>query len=589
VAEWYGGAPYHSSQVVANHGMGSAFSRTLLVMLDGQSIVDPIKGVVDWADLPVRVQDIEQIEVVRGPNQASYGAGAFNGVINIITRQPGEDTGSEVSVAAGKHGFRDDFARVGRRSDATDWRISASARHQASFDQTTQAPYLASGSRQTLMANLVHRLKPDQELDANLGLSWGHNDLGSSSDFSDPYHGYGIQTQLLQLAWHASEASGTETFVRYTHYGHRQSEAYGLTVPPPINTVNTVFDADTSQDGVEFQRTSMYSNSLKSVWGASVLHDQANAPHYFYGKGTVKDSTWQLFGNLDWRYSPEWLLHVGGMLEKHDETDVLFSPRLALNYSISPRHSVRVSLGQGYRVPTLIEANSNEEYTYHGSPVQTGYLTSVSIQPEKVKFSEIGYVGSFDEVGLRLDGRVYAEHYSQFINPYSCRSVSCTGLPIVNPFGIAEIFLNGGNTDVYGEELSADWSHPVLGRFVLSYAITRVHAGGYPDSADSKPLVVDMVLSAPLHSASLLWSKSLPWGLTGSVGYYHVGSMKWLGDGDLQPAYEQVDFRLAKSIGGAGSSSEIAITAHGITGGHTEFRPFAVPIRQAFVTLKLGF
>jgi iron complex outermembrane receptor protein len=588
VASWYGGAPYHGSTIVANHGMGSAFPRTLLVMLDGQSIVDPIKGSVDWEDLPVRVQDIERIEVVRGPNQASYGAGAYNGVINIITRQPGEDVGGVVSLSAGKHGFRDDYARIGHRGDSTDWRISASDRYLDSFEESADAPYKKNGSRQTLMANLVHRLTPDQEVDASLDMSWGNNDLGSSADPTDPYHGYGIQTQLFQLAWHANDATGTESFVRYTHYGHQQNEAYGIRVTPALS-IYTVFDADTSQDGLEFQQNRTFSNKLKWVWGASVQYDQVDASHYFYGMGVVKDASWQTFGNMEWRFEPDWLLNVGGMLEKHDNTDALFSPRVALNYSISPSQSIRASMGEGYRAPTLLESNSNEEFLYNGAPIQTGYLSGLPVQPEKVEFSELGYVGRFDEIGLQLDGRVYAEHYSQYLNSYGCGTIPCTGLAVSNPFHIAQVFRNGGDTHVYGEELSADWHQPVLGRFVLSYSIIRIHAGGFPDSADSKPLAADMDLSAPLHSASLLWSKSLPWGLNASVGYYHVGSMKWLGDGDNQPAYERIDLRLAKRIGREGSNDEIAITAQGVNGVHAEFRPESVPVRQTFVTLKLGF
>jgi iron complex outermembrane receptor protein len=594
VAEWYGGAPYHSPAIVANHGMGSAFPRTLLVMLDGQSIVDPIKGVVDWEDLPIRIQDIERIEVVRGPNQASYGAGAYNGVINIITRQPGEDGGGVVSLSAGKHGFRDDYARIGHRGESTDWRISASDRYLDSFEQTPESPYMSKGSRQTLMANAVHRLEFGDEVSANLDLSWGRNDLGSRSDPTDPYHDYSIQTQLLQLAWHASDALGTETFARYTHYGHQQNEA--ITFGQPYPPIYTAYDADTSQDGLEFQQTRTYSDTVKGVWGASVQYDQADAPHYFYNKGVVADTTWQAFGNLDWRFAPDWLLHVGGMLEKHGNTGTLFSPRLALNYSITPRHSIRASLGQGYRAPTLLESNSNEVFLSSGEPFQTGYLSALPLQPEKVKFSEIGYVGRFDEIGLQLDGRVYAEHYSNYISPYACYYVSCaglTGIYTVFSAGTPQIFRNGGNIDVHGEEISADWRHPVLGRFLFSYAITRIHANGFADGDGFQALQSDMVLSAPLHSASLLWSKSLPWGLTGSVGYYHVGSMKWLDDGDFQPAYERIDLRLAKRLGGQNSKTEIALTLQGVNGDHAEFIQKSaetnVPVRQAFVTLKMGW
>jgi len=592
VAEWYGGAPYHSPAIVANHGMGSAFPNTLLVMVDGQSIVDPIKGVVDWEDLPIRVQDIEWIEVVRGPNQASYGAGAFNGVINIITRQPGEDEGNEVRLSAGKYGFKDDYARIGHRGDSTDWRISASDRYLDSFEQSTDSSYIDNGSRQTFNANLVHRVSPDQDLEANLGLSWGSNNLGSSTDPTDPYHEYGVQTQQLQLAWHANDSAGTETFVRYTHYGHQSNEAY--TFLPPYPHIYTSYDAKTSQDGLEFQQTRAFSSAVTGIWGANLLYDQVDAPHFFYDKGTVTDTSREAFANVDWRFARSWLLHVGGMVEKHDNTDTLFSPRLALNYSITPRHSIRFSMGQGYRAPTLLESDSNEQYIdANGQPLQTGNFSPARLLPEKVDFSELGYVGRFDEIGLQLDSRIYAEHYSNYINPYGCGSVSCVGLPPDNPLNIAEIYLNAGDIKVNGEELSADWRNPVLGRFVASYSIITVHANGFADGSGFNTLQSDMVLSAPLHSASVLWSKSLPWGLTTSVGYYHVGSMKWLGDGDIQPAYERVDLRLAKSFGKPGGGDEIALVVQGVTGDHAEFIDKTslalVPVRQAFVTLKLGF
>lgn len=597
VADWYQG-----SSVVANHGMGSGFPNTLLVLLDGQSVVDPINGSVYWQDLPVRVQDIERIEVVRGPNQASYGAGAYNGVINIITRLPGEDTGGVVSVSSGKYGFKDRYARIGKRGVSTDWRISASDRNQQSYQDVggtiSDPTYKKYVSRQTLMANVVHRLAPDSELDANLGMSWGNDELGSSLDDSYPYHNANIRSQFLQVAWHASDDFGSETYLRYIHYGHQRKESYaiGTGYPPPYASAYNVFDAETVQDGLEFQRIKAYSDRLKGVWGASLLYDQVTSQHFFYGKGTVGGASWQVFGNLDWRFAPDWLLHVGGMVENRYNTDVLFSPRVALNYSITPRQSLRASFGRGYRAPTLLESDAMEMYTVNGMPVELGSISPQEVKPEQVSFSELGYVSRFDEIGLQLDGRVYAEHYSEYINNYGCGMNGKAGIEpcaLTPPAGYVALlpgynayyFANAGDVRVYGEELSADWRHPVLGRFLVSYAITTIHPGGIPDSGTS----VDIHQSAPVHSASLLWMKSLPWGLSASVGYYHVGYMKWLSDGDIQPEYERVDLRLAKRLGGSGSKNEIALTLQGTNAGHSEFRPESIPVRQAFVTLQLGW
>jgi len=77
--------------------------------------------------------------------------------------------------------------------------------------------------------------------------------------------------------------------------------------------------------------------------------------------------------------------------------------------------------------------------------------------------------------------------------------------------------------------------------------------------------------------------------LNASLGYYHVGAMKWLGDGDSQPAYDRLDVRLAKRLGKPGDNDEIALTLQGVNGDHPEFRPNSLPLRQAWVTLRLGW
>jgi len=92
VADWPEGSP-----VVARHGLGDAYDRRIKVMVDGRTVNRPLSGDTAWLDLPVRVDDIERVEVVRGANGAAYGVNAFDGVINIITRSPAtEDGGSRL-------------------------------------------------------------------------------------------------------------------------------------------------------------------------------------------------------------------------------------------------------------------------------------------------------------------------------------------------------------------------------------------------------------------------------------------------------------------------------------------------------------
>ena len=70
-------------------GFNQRLSNKVLVLVDGRSVYVDLLGSTFWATLPIGVEDIERIEVVRGPGSALYGADAFNGVVNIITKAPG--------------------------------------------------------------------------------------------------------------------------------------------------------------------------------------------------------------------------------------------------------------------------------------------------------------------------------------------------------------------------------------------------------------------------------------------------------------------------------------------------------------------
>lgn len=81
---------YTTNSMVSYHGLSDAYAHRMQVMVDGRSVYSPLFGGVLWDDIPLALDDIERIEVIRGPNSASYGANSFLGVINIITRHPAE-------------------------------------------------------------------------------------------------------------------------------------------------------------------------------------------------------------------------------------------------------------------------------------------------------------------------------------------------------------------------------------------------------------------------------------------------------------------------------------------------------------------
>src|SRR5262249_51333915 len=86
---------------VGIRGFNAEFSNKLLVMMDGRSLYSPTFGGVFWDERDVLLEDVERIEVIRGPGATLWGANAVDGVINIITKRAGDTQGTFVSGGGG--------------------------------------------------------------------------------------------------------------------------------------------------------------------------------------------------------------------------------------------------------------------------------------------------------------------------------------------------------------------------------------------------------------------------------------------------------------------------------------------------------
>lgn len=625
VADWPEGSP-----VVVNQGLGDAYSRRLLVLVDGRAVYDPFRGGVDWQDLPLRVDDIERIEVVRSPNPASYGANAFQGVINIFTRRPLGDEETEVALRAGRRGVGEAYASASRGDGAFGWRLSASSREATNY-RDLGVP-LQEGRedirRHLLNAQLRWNPRGDEERDLNFGFTDGRNLVGQSGSGQNPPRGNDSASLFVQAGWKRFYAADSEVALRYYHYGRSLRDRFRVfaadpaLAPVPSLTVDLGYRV--RRDDVEFQQTHAWSDALRLIWGAGLRHDRAEADGLLAGRGREGGWQWQTFGTLDWGFARNWRMQAGGMLEKHYNTGRLFSPRLALNYRLSAAQSLRFSLGRGYRAPTIFESRAREMVTYAGGIADVAHYAYRDLEPESVRYVELGYLGQWRPLGLSLDARVFANRYRDYIDDQSCildaesrdlgLGVNCgfpapagygrppgyDGKPWFNdglPFGAlpryghfkAFYFFNAGALRVVGGDISLDWNSAPLGRFRLTHAYTRIAASGVGADTTLDPDAVtrdaDVELSAPRRGTSLLWSRRLPLGFDASLGVYRVGAMKWPNDGDWQPAYRRVDLRLGKTLGLFGNRDELSLTVQNLDAEHTEFDDYLVE-RRAFLTYR---
>ncbi|MCA9489461.1 MAG: TonB-dependent receptor [Myxococcales bacterium] len=120
-------------------GFNRRLSNKVLVLIDGRSTYLDFLGATFWAAFPVQLEEIERIEVIRGPGSAVYGANAVTGVINVITRTPGEGKQS-VAFDAGTPGYARASGVATGRAGPTAWRLSAGLQKHGSWAQQTIVP-----------------------------------------------------------------------------------------------------------------------------------------------------------------------------------------------------------------------------------------------------------------------------------------------------------------------------------------------------------------------------------------------------------------------------------------------------------------
>jgi iron complex outermembrane receptor protein len=615
VADW----PRNAANVV-NHGMGDGRSGRLQVLIDGRSVYNPFSGRVEWDELPIRVHDIERLEVVRTAAPATYGANAFQGVVNIITRAPYQEGRVSLLLRQGEDDLSEYAAVMNGQADQLDWRVSLSRRAVDNFDRSYDGDDCPDGPeceysahermrRDVLNARLDYRLSNSDEIGLQFGYSRGDDRVGGEGELSVHTTDHDRETRnlFIRAGWKHAYAVDSEVSLQYYYYNRQADEDYlGYRVKDNNEYWVTLGGEDeVERHDVELQQIHRFSESLVGMWGLGARRDRARSDRYMTGLGWEGGTQWQAFANAAWQVTPDWLLNIGGMLEAHYYTDTLFSPRVAANYRITPNQALRFSAGKGYRAPTILNAEAREMiYFRDGGLADVEMWQYETPDPEEVKFREIGYVAQFPEQNLAIDARIYREDYEDYIDDNSGSlnstrdvfTMRYSGIQIQVPATVPDVpnlgkiwgrtrntlFYNMGGARTEGGEIQVDWRHAVLGRFLVSYAVIDVQ----PDNS-TELMEQDFGSSASRNNVSLLWSKALTDRLTLNVGHYRVDSLKWLNDGDDQPAYSRTDLKLAWRLGDLASEDEIALTVQNLNDEHYEFREPEYRVEErAFLTLR---
>lgn len=458
------------SHSVGMRGLDELAGNNVVLLIDGHHFTNVFDGETDWSALPVTLEDIERIEVVRGPVSVVYGANASGGVVNVVRKGDGSTPTSSYRALAGAPMTYELTARLVQKFDRLFTKISA--RH--SSDPVDAALSEDAPRMTTFDAAAWWKVAPGRQLNAAVGSSMGVGDRVSPL-FPTPIRLTTINLMQSASYTHAGALmTGDELSVRQSL--HRRSIDPALGANPSDDLQHLQYRKLDAEASYRAQITARFdagvSGSVRHVSvDSDAITESASLP--FYAAGLT----------AGFRPSPRIELRAGARLD-YNEFVIRPKPsfRAAASTAVTDHHLVRAAVGTAFRHPTFAEAIG----VFQDPESDFIYLVGAgthALRPPEVTSGELGYRGRV-ATGLTADVTLFGSRSRGSINQEH-RSIPST-------------FVNGEDQDQGGVE--AELRYSIAAAYATAgYSI--VHAFKGPVDAP------------PGHAAYMTVGGTLPWGV----------------------------------------------------------------------------
>lgn len=406
---------------VAYHGTQARDQRRMLVLIDGRSVYQPGFARVSWNDLPITLQDVERIEVTRGPAAAAYGANAFSGVINIITRDPRDSAGQTAQVRIGDNGIRDGLVSASHQFERGAFRVSVSSQGDDGYD----AGLIAGGDSkriEKLNSRSVWELNDRDTFTVFAGGSHSRLDrppeggfdmVGDYSDNSEQKNDRAFLELRWQRQFSATHQLKLTTYAQYNNQttnldlcyldpltgqpgpggglffskelrdlylaNGRDVQATLAAAPgdPAVRSRYATLLASGAGDfcghsqldilekryDVELQDTLQLASWARLVAGVNLRSDRGESQLFLSGVG--ENFSRRAFANLAFKPLRPVTVNLGGFWEDDEISGEHFSPRAGLNWEVLPGQSLRFVYTTAVRTPDIYENQARINLRIH--------------------------------------------------------------------------------------------------------------------------------------------------------------------------------------------------------------------------------
>ncbi|OED41662.1 hypothetical protein ACH42_13245 [Endozoicomonas sp. (ex Bugula neritina AB1)] len=564
---------------ISTRGFNYIFANKLLVLMDGRTVYSPLFSGVNWDVQDTMLEDIDRIEVIRGPGAALWGANAVNGVINIITKHAADTQGGllsagfgseEKSFAAYRYGGevtedayyrayykvfnRDGMKSIDGSDAADDWKISRAGfrtdwKADNGADITVQGDVYTGSTRPSLVVYDFDNRDAGMQTKTNLSRDQkGGHLIGNWKYKYDKDKDISIRSY----------------YDRYENYDYRVTEKRDML-------------------DIELQHHFKPSNKHDVIWGGGFRlthYNLSDMRHIVLPSDTRTDRLYSAFIQDDITFTPNWNLTLSSRFEHNSFTGYEVQPNARLTWKVAENRTFWASVSKAVKTPSISEtAVTSRGITFLPPTLLTGnlalatnspYLLAISgndkLESENLTSLELGYREQFNET-VRIDITTFYNQYNDliaYVDSGNCLPDTISNV-ITLPTNNIELCaltgdLNSGNISpefsttlenglsakTYGVEFIADWQAEDWWKLQLNYSWFGIDASrnksdplGY--LSENEQLIENL---SATHTANLRSSMNLS-----NQWYFDF----WLRYMDKLPnanigAYTTADIRIAKKI-----------------------------------------
>ncbi len=477
----------HAWDISARGFNASVFANKMLVLIDGRAVYTPLYGGVFWDSQDVVLEDIERIEVIRGPGGTLWGANAVNGVINIITKKAKDTQGTLISTGGGNEERA--FSTVRYGSKYKDWYYRAYAKY---FDRDEGFRVTGTANDEWEMARGGFRAEKDQ---LNFQGDFYQGQLGqrtSLTSFTSPFTAIIDKPNYVQGANLLTQYEEDDWLIKgYWDMTDRDFQSFS----ERRNVIDT-----------EYNRRIHATENQEMVWGAGYrlqLEDIRSTDTISFDSPAQLDQLFSVFAQDEIKMLEDKLRFiVGSKLEHNIYTTFEVEPNVRLSYDLTSKSMVWAAASRAVRTPARLEIDGAIT-SYSSTSGFTRTQGNSDLSSEKMLGYELGYRNQLRE-NILVDLAVYTNHYDDIITYTRGGTVTDRGQSV---FLIPTV--NGIDGDVHGIELSSDVKLQEWWKIKGSYTFSKMNLGTHTDISNLG-LETALEESLPRHIAYFRSSFDLP-------------------------------------------------------------------------------